>query len=50
MARPISYGLVLEGEDAKEFDEYVANPTFSDFALNEMRKVILQRRTEGKTD
>ena len=30
MARPIELGLILEGEDARDFDEYMANPTFTD--------------------
>ena len=46
MAKPISYGLILEGEDAKRFDEYMANPQFSDFGISEMRKVILRERRE----
>ena len=46
MAKPISYGLILEGEDAKRFDEYMANPQFSEFGISEMRKVILRERKE----
>ena len=29
MARPISFGLVLEGKDALDFDEYIKNPTYT---------------------
>ena len=50
MATPISYGLVLEGEDAKDFEEYMANPQFSEIGLASMRRVILRRRAEGKED
>ena len=27
MSRPIKLGLVLEGEDAARFEEYIKNPT-----------------------
>lgn len=50
MAKPISYGLILEGEDAKRFDEYMENPQFSDFGISEMRKVILRERKEETVD
>jgi len=40
MARPISYGLVLEGQDAKDFEEYMANPTFTKEGIALMQRLI----------
>ena len=36
MAKPIELGLVLEGEDARRFHEYMERPTYTDDA----RKLI----------
>ena len=47
MARPISYGLILEGEDAKDFDEYMKNPTFTEDGLELMREVKAELRARG---
>lgn len=47
MARPISYGLVLEGQDAKDFDEYMANPTFTKEGIALMQRVIRELKEEG---
>ena len=40
MARPIEYGLILEGEDAKEFDEYCKNPKFTEKGIKTMRRAL----------
>ena len=47
MARPISYGLFLEGDDAKDFDEYMANPTFTEKGLALMREVKTELKARG---
>ena len=47
MARPISYGLILEGEEAKDFDEYMKNPTFTEDGLKLMREVKAELRSRG---
>lgn len=41
MARPIEYGLILEGKDAEEFDEYCRNPTFTQKGIETMRRALL---------
>lgn len=46
MARPIELGLVLDGEDAREFGEYMANPTFTEKGLAAMREAL--RRIDEK--
>ncbi len=38
MAKPIEIGLVLEGEDAKAFQNYLKRPTFTRECLNLMRE------------
>ena len=48
MATPITYGLILEGEDARRFEEYMNNPTFTEKGLDLMREVIEERKAEGK--
>ena len=48
MATPISYGLFLEGEDARKFEEYMANPTFTELGLETLREVKRRRIAEGK--
>lgn len=40
MARPIELGLVLDGEDAREFNNYMANPTFTEKGLAAMREAL----------
>ena len=47
MAQPITYGLVLEGEDAKDFDEYMKNPNFSERGLSFMREVKQEMKRRG---
>ena len=47
MVTPISYGLVLEGEDAARFDEYMKNPTFTEKGLNLMRDVKVKLKERG---
>ena len=48
MATPVSYGLFLEGEDAREFEEYMANPTFTEEGLEVIREVRRRRIAKGK--
>ena len=48
MATPVSYGLFLEGEDAREFEEYMANPTFTEKGIKAMREVKRRRIAKGK--
>ena len=48
MARPIELGLVLEGDDARDFDEYMANPTFTEKGLALIRDVKERRKAAGK--
>jgi len=47
MARPISYGLVLEGQDAKDFDEYMANQNFSERGRAFMKEVKREMKERG---
>lgn len=47
MATPISYGLVLEGEDARDFEEYMKNPTFTEEGRQLMREVKAELRARG---
>lgn len=44
MAKPITYGLTLEGQDALDFEEYLANPepTFTAEGRKLMREVLLE--------
>ena len=46
MAKPITYGLVLEGEDALRFEEYCKNPVFTKKGLKLMEEVIRLERAE----
>ena len=48
MAKPTPLGLVLEGEDARDFDEYMKNPTFTEKGLNAMCEVKRRRLDAGK--
>lgn len=45
MARPITVGLILEGEDAKRFDEYMDNPND---ITPEGRQILIEARTLAK--
>ncbi|MCX6691962.1 MAG: hypothetical protein NTW33_07905 [Methanoregula sp.] len=38
MAKPIEIGLVLKGDDAKAFQNYLEHPTFTREGLNLMRE------------
>jgi hypothetical protein len=38
MAKPIEIGLVLEGEDARRFDEYMKNPTYPKETKERLKK------------
>ena len=40
MARPIELGLVLDGEDAREFNKYRENPTITEKSLAAMREAL----------
>lgn len=40
MATPIELGLVLEGEDAKEFLKNMENPVVTEEMINTMKKSI----------
>lgn len=44
MAKPITCGLTLEGQDALDFEEYLANPepTFTAEGRKLMREVLLE--------
>ncbi len=48
MAKPIEWGLILEGQDAVDFEEYLKNPlptfTADGFAL--MKEVIREQKKE----
>lgn len=49
MAKPIELGLELEGQDAKDFDEYLANPTTTQEGkevLDESKRRYKQRKSE----
>ena len=48
MATPVSYGLFLEGEEAREFEEYMANPTFTEIGIKTIREVNRRRIAKGK--
>lgn len=48
MATPISYGLVLEGEAAKRFEKYEANPIFTQKGLDLIKEVKERRLARGK--
>lgn len=37
MAKPIELGLVLKGEDARRFHEYMEHPTYTDDARRLIR-------------
>lgn len=47
MATPISYGLVLDGDDARDFDKYIENPTFTEKGLELMQRVVKELKEEG---
>ena len=47
MATPISYGLVLDGDDARDFDNYMKNPTFTEKGLELMQRVVQELKEEG---
>ncbi|HJJ36216.1 MAG TPA: hypothetical protein O0X27_03450 [Methanocorpusculum sp.] len=38
MAKPITFGLVLEGQDALDFDEYIKNPTYTPAGIKLMEE------------
>lgn len=40
MAKPIRFGLVLEGEDACNFDEHMSNPNFTKDRIAFFREAI----------
>ena len=44
MAKPIEWGLTLEGHDALDFEEYIANPepTFTAEGRKLMTEVLLE--------
>lgn len=44
MAKPIEWGLTLEGQDALDFEEYLANPepTFTKEGRRLMKEVLLE--------
>ncbi|HJJ55266.1 MAG TPA: hypothetical protein O0X50_04190 [Methanocorpusculum sp.] len=46
MATPISYGLVLEGEDARDFEEYQKNPTFTKAGIELMREALRRQKED----
>lgn len=47
MAKPIEIGLVLEGQDAVDFEEYLNNPipTFTKEGIELMRDVAEELKT-----
>lgn len=44
MAQPIELGLVLEGEDAKRFQEYLDHPTDTDDGRKLIREAAILAR------
>ena len=38
MAKPITFGLVLEGKDALDFEEYIKNPTYTPAGIKLMEE------------
>ena len=48
MAKPISYGVILEGEDARDFEEYQKNPTFTAEGIELMREALRRQREAEK--
>lgn len=46
MAKPIEIGLVLEGQDAVEFEEYMKNPTYSQPVIDCMKKAIQMKNRD----
>ncbi|HJJ33714.1 MAG TPA: hypothetical protein O0X19_04995 [Methanocorpusculum sp.] len=47
MAKPIQLGLVLEGDDAREFEEYMENPVFPEHGIESMCRVLSRRKARG---
>ena len=47
MAKPIQLGLVLEGDDAREFEEYMKNPYFPEHGIESMCRVLSRRKAHG---
>ena len=48
MAKPISYGVILEGEDARDFEEYQKNPTFTVEGIELMREALRRQKEAEK--
>ena len=48
MAKPIEWGLTLEGQDALDFEEYLVNPepTFTVEGRRLMKEVLLELEEE----
>jgi len=49
MATPISYGLVLEGQDARDFEEYQKNPTVTEEGIECMREALRRNKEAEKS-
>lgn len=49
MAKPITFGLVLDGDDARDFDEYIKNPTCTPAGIRLMEEAN-RYLSEKKTD
>jgi hypothetical protein len=45
MAKPIEIGLVLEGDDAKRFQNYMENPTITEKGRGLIREAIRMAKT-----
>jgi hypothetical protein len=46
MAKPIELGLVLKGEDARRFHEYMEHPTYTDGARKLIR--LAAQKAKGR--
>ena len=46
MAKPIEIGLVLEGDDARRFHEYMQNPKITTEGRNLIREAIKIAKSE----
>lgn len=48
MAKPIQFGLVLEGQDAIDFEEYCKNPTYTKTGRMAMQEALRRIDEENK--
>ena len=51
MSTPLTYGLVLEGQDAIDFENYQKHPTYTKAGIEVMREALRrQREDEGRME